>query len=144
MQYKKMTNEIYLRIDKDEPLIETIKNICEKEGVFGGYFRGIGACDKVVLQTYIPEKKDFISHTLTGMIEMISLSGNISKGSDALPFLHSHATFSQLNDKGEIVVTAGHMQEANISYTGEIIISPANETIERQFDPNVGIEVWKF
>lgn len=97
----------------------------------------------MVLQTYIPEKNDFISHTLTGMIEMISLSGNISKGSDALPFLHSHATFSQLNDKGEIVVTAGHMQEANISYTGEIIITPANETIERQFDPNVGIEVWK-
>lgn len=30
MQYKKMNNEIYLRIDKDEPLIESIKNVSKQ------------------------------------------------------------------------------------------------------------------
>lgn len=40
-------------------------------------------------------------------------------------------------------MSAGHLKEAEISYTGEIIITPAGGTISRKFDPEVGIEVWQ-
>jgi predicted DNA-binding protein with PD1-like motif len=40
-------------------------------------FQGIGACDKVVVATFIPEKQDFMQHECNGMLEMISLQGNV-------------------------------------------------------------------
>ena len=62
---------------------------------------------------------------------------------DNQPFLHSHAIFSYRNQAGEIVITAGHLKEAKISYTGEMIITPADDRINRQFDINAEIEVRK-
>lgn len=123
--------------------MQTILSVCKKEGVMGGCFQGIGACDLVTISTYIPEKRDFVDHTISGMIEMISLMGNISVDDNNIPFLHSHAVFSYLNQSGEIAITAGHLKEAKISYTGEIIITLTGDTIGRQFDTKTGIEVWK-
>lgn len=143
MEYKKMKDNIYLRVDKSENVIETIKEICKKEGICGGYFQGIGACSTATLSTYIPEQNDFIDHKISGMLEMVSLMGNITMDCHNQPFLHSHAVFSYLNQAGEIAVAAGHLKEAKIGYTGEIIITPADDTIGRQFDTNAGIEVWK-
>ena len=143
MEYKKMKDNIYLRVDKGENVIKTIKEVCKKEGIYGGYFGGIGACSAATLSTYIPEQNDFIDHEISGMLEMVSLMGNITMDCDNQPFLHSHAVFSYLNQAGEIAVTAGHLKEAKIGYTGEIIITSAGDTIGRQFDENAGIEVWK-
>lgn len=143
MDYRKEKNAIYLRIDKGEEVIATIKKICEMERVGGGYFQGIGACSRAVLSTWIPEKQDFIHHTITGMLELVSLKGNISTDRNGKPFSHSHAVFSYLKDNGEVVVVAGHLEEAEISYTGEIILTPAETKIERTFDENAGIDVWK-
>ena len=88
-------------------------------------------------------KEDFIHHTLTGMLEMIFLSGNISTDQNGQPFSHSHAIFSYLKDNGEVAIAAGHLEEAEISYTGEIVITPAEEKIGRMFDEDAGIDVWK-
>lgn len=143
MEYKKMKDNIYLRVDKGENVTETIKEVCKKEGIYGGYFGGIGACSAATFSTYIPEQNDFIDHEISGMIEMVSLMGNITMDYDKQPFLHSHAVFSYLNQAGEIVVTAGHLKEAKISYTGEIIITLAGDTIGRQFNADAGIEVWR-
>lgn len=143
MEYRKTNDTIYLRIDKDEKVIQTIKTVCAKEMIYGGHFQGIGACDTATLSTYLPDKNNFADHTIFGMIEMISLMGNISVDSNNEPFLHSHAVFSYLNNSGEIVVTAGHLKEANISYTGEIVITQASDAISIKTDSKTGIDVWK-
>lgn len=143
MEYKKENSTIYLRINRGENILETITKVCKKENVCGGYFQGIGACDTMALSSYIPEQNVFADHEFSGMLEMISLMGNISMDCDNQPFLHSHAAFSYWNPKGEIKVPAGHLKEAKISYTGEIIINLSNDKIGRDFDRNAGIEVWK-
>ena len=76
------------------------------------------------------------------MIEMVSLMGNVSVDCNGEPFLHTHATFSYLNQRNEIAVIAGHMKDAHISYTGEIILQGSSEQIKRKFDDYAGIEVW--
>lgn len=143
MEYKKMKDTIYLRIDKGEMVIETIHNVCMKEGIRAGYFQGIGACDMAEMSMWIPDKNDFEIHSAEGMLEMISLMGNISEDSAQEPFLHSHAVFSFLDETGNITVTAGHLKDARISYTGEIIIRTADEKIGRMIDHKTGIDVWK-
>lgn len=143
MKYRKIKDVFYIRIDKGEKVVESILNMCATENVKAGYFQGIGACDLVDLSTWIPEENDFTDHQLTGMLEMVSLMGNITTDNDNKPFLHSHATFSYLNKDGQVSLTGGHLKEARISYTGEIVLNPADEEIGRIFDENAGIEVWK-
>ena len=142
MECKKMGDEIYLRIDKGEKVMETIKAVCKKEKVGGGHFQGIGACGSATLSTYLPAAKNFLEHTFTGMLEMVSLTGNISAAGSEL-FLHSHAVFSYLNVTQELTVAAGHLKEAEISYTGEIVITPTDQAIDRKTDPQTGIGIWK-
>lgn len=142
MEYRKDKDTIYIRMDKGESVVQTILSICKKENIPGGHFQGIGACDTVTISTYIPEKNDFIDHTISGMIEMISLMGNISVDNLNTPFQHSHGVFSYLKDNGEIAVAAGHLKDARISYTGEIVLQIAEERIGRMFDAGVGIDVW--
>ncbi|NLA47987.1 MAG: DNA-binding protein [Bacteroidales bacterium] len=143
MEYKRIKDSYYIRIDKGENVTDCITDVCLREKIQSGYFQGIGACDQVELSTWIPEKNDFTNHYINGMLEMVSLTGNITTGTDNALFLHSHATFSYLNEQGDIILTGGHLKEARISYTGEIILNPADEKIGRMFDEDAGIEVWK-
>lgn len=142
MDYKRLKNTIYIRIDKGESVVQTILSVCQKEKVYGGYFQGIGACHTATISTYIPEKEDFVDHKITGMIEMISLMGNVSADDTNTVFQHSHATFSYLKEDGQPAVIAGHLKDAQISYTGEIVLTPAEEKIDRIFDSSIGIDIW--
>lgn len=74
---------------------------------------------------------------------MISLMGNISVDDLNMPFQHSHGVFSYLKDNGEIAVVAGHLKDARVSYTGEIVLQMAEKRVGRMFDTGVGIDVWK-
>ena len=92
-----------------------------------------------MVSSYIPEENDFTNHEADGLLELISLSGNISREDNA-PFEHTHALFSYLED-GEQKVLAGHLKHALVSYTAEILLI-VTDTIEKTFDPTVGITVW--
>jgi uncharacterized protein len=144
MDYKKTKDTIYIRIDKGESVIETIKKVCEEENIGSGHFQGIGACDEAVLATWIPKKENFTYHTFSGMLEMVSLMGNISTDQDGNPYSHSHAVFSYLDEQEKPKVVAGHLEEARVSYTGEIVLWPADNTIGRMKDSMSGIDVWDF
>jgi uncharacterized protein len=144
VDYKKIGEIFYIRIDKEEEVLSTIMEVCNKENILTGQFQGIGACATATVSTYLPNKDEFTDHTQSGMLEMVSLMGNITRDDDGSPFLHSHAVFSYLDNTGNPSVLAGHLTKAIIRYTGEISILPAKETIGRMIDSKTGISIWKF
>ncbi|MGL5514506.1 MAG: PPC domain-containing DNA-binding protein [Sporomusa sp.] len=144
MDYKKLGEIIYVRIDKDEDVINTIMEICNKEKILTAQFQGIGACGTVTVSTYLPDKDEFTNHTMNGMLEIVSLFGNITIDEKGELFQHSHALFSYLDEDGKPAVLAGHLTKAIISYTGEFSIIPAKGVISRMDDVKTGISIWKF
>lgn len=139
MKYRRKDDQILIRVDKGEEILDTIRTICTTEQVYGAVFSGIGACGKAVVSSYIPEENDFTNHEAAGLLELIALSGNISREDD-VPFEHTHALFSYL-EKGKQKVLAGHLKCAVVSYTAEILLT-VTDTIEKAFDPAIGITVW--
>ena len=121
------------------PAIGFERTIYETQKEQQSVFSGIGACSKAVVSSYIPEENDFTNHEADGLLELISLSGNISREDNA-PFEHTHALFSYLED-GEQKMLAGHLKHALVSYTAEILLT-VTDTIEKTFDPTVRITVW--
>ena len=143
MDYKKFGNSIYARFDKGDEIITSILDICKKENILSATYSGIGGCGDVTVSTYIPEKKDFLPHNKTGLLEMISINGNISANENDEIFEHTHSMFSYL-ENGEVKFIGGHLTKAIVSYTAEIEIKPVqNGIIRRKQDELTEITVWK-
>ena len=144
MDYRKYKNAFYIRMDKGDEIISCILEICKKEGIRSGCFNGIGGCSEAQIQTFLPETGTFETQTLRGMLELVSLSGNIITDEKGELYHHTHAMFSY--KKGEQhCMAGGHMKSITVSYTAEIEMRPvAGGTIYRQFDSETGTGFWSF
>ena len=142
MDYRKIGGTIYARLDKGDEVLPCILDISKKEKVLSAVYSGIGACEEVEVRTYIPAENRYRYDKRNGVLELISLTGNISADDNNNIFEHTHAIFSYL-ENGEIKFLGGHLTKAVVSYTAEIEIRPVqNGVIKRKRDDITGITVW--
>lgn len=143
MDYRKMNDILYVRIDKGEEIITELLQLCQRENVRSAVFTGIGGCSHAELQTFIPDKGAFETETLDGMLELISMTGNIVTDNGRL-FHHTHAAFSFKEGK-EHKMAAGHVKAVTVLYTAEIELRPVTGgVINRKQDPETGTGFWCF
>ena len=143
MDHRIMNGICYVRVDKGEEIITELLEICRKEGIKSAVFSGIGGCSKAEIQTFIPEKGSFETETVEGMLELISLTGNITSDNGRL-FHHTHAMFSY-KDGTERKTAGGHIKSVTVLYTAEIELRPVtNGVIGRKHDPETGTGFWSF
>ena len=98
MDYRKYNQTYYVRLDKGDEIISSLLQICRKEDIASAIFSGIGGCKHAEIQTFIPESGTFETQELSGMLELISLNGNIVRDEDGSLFHHTHAMFSFKKD----------------------------------------------
>ena len=138
-----MNDTCYVRIDKGEEIITELLQVCQKEGIQSAVFTGIGGCSRAELQVFIPEKGDFETEILEGMLELINTTGNIVTDNGRL-FHHTHAVFSY-KEGTEHKMAAGHMKSMTVLYTAEIELRPVTGgVIKRKHDPETGTGFWCF
>lgn len=143
MDYRRMNDICYVRIDKGEEIITELLQICRKEGIQSAVFTGIGGCSHAEIQTFIPEKGTFETEILDSMLELINITGNIITDHDQL-FHHTHAVFSYKTESGH-KIAAGHMKALTVLYTAEIELRPViGGVIRRKHDPETGTGFWSF
>ncbi|MCR5606050.1 MAG: DNA-binding protein [Treponema sp.] len=144
MDYRKYGENYYIRLDKGDKLIDKILDICKKEKIASAIYSGIGACESADIQTFIPEKGNFELKHIAGMLELVSLTGNIITDKESNYYQHAHAVFSYKKD-GKHQVAAGHIKSITISYTAEIELRPViGGKIQRKFDSETGTGFWAF
>lgn len=143
MDYRRYNDICYVRIDKGEKIIEQILNVCRKEHIQSCIFSGIGGCSHAALQTFIPEKGEFETHCIDGMLELVSLMGNIISEDGEL-IHHAHAAFAY-KEGSEHKMAGGHLKETTVLYTAEIEIRPVNGgVIKKLYDPETKTGFWAF
>ena len=144
MEYRKFGETWYVRMDKGDEIIGGILELCRKESVRSAMFSGIGGCSAAEIQTFIPETGSFETENLTGMLELVSLNGNIVTDADGLLYHHTHAVFSYKAD-GQHRLSAGHMKSITVLYTAEIELRPViGGAIMRKRDEETGTGFWAF
>ncbi len=144
MDYRRFNDTIYIRLDKDDEVISNILEICKKESVTSAVYTGIGGCGSAEIQTFIPEKGEFETERIEGMLELVSLTGNLVTDDNGEYFHHTHAMFSYKKD-GEHCVSAGHIKSITVLYTAEIELRPViGGQIKRKFDAETGTGFWNF
>lgn len=139
MNYLKTDSAYILRIDRGEEIVKAIHDLCQKEQIGLGFLSGIGAVDYARLGLYSLEKRRYLVNEFKGEYEITSLIGNIT-AQEGAPYIHMHMTIS--DETGAVV--GGHLSEARVAVTCEIVISLLKGTIEREMDPGIGINLMVF
>ena len=144
MDYKKFGKDFYIRLDKGDEVIQSVLDICQSENIQSAIFSGIGGCGDVVVGTLDSQTKEFIPHQKSGLLEMISLNGNIAVYENNLSE-HTHAMFSYIDENEHQQFIGGHLLKAVISYTAEIKLEPvADGVIRKRLDIEKNIPIWDF
>ena len=144
MEYKQLGSKYYIRLDRGDEMMSSILEVCSREGIASATFMGIGGCQSADIQTFIPAQGKFATEHIKGMLELISLMGNVVSDDAGKLYYHAHAEYS-LMKKGQHSVIAGHLKASVVLYTAEIELSPVEGgVILRQPDPETGTGFWSF
>lgn len=138
MKYLKKDNKYIVRIDKGEEVVEQIKKVCNENNIKAGSITGLGATDKVKVGLFNTKTKEYISKELNGSFEITSLIGNISRMNNDV-YLHLHINVSDVN----LNVYGGHLNHCYISATCELIIEEIDVDMDREFNEEVGLNLFK-
>lgn len=144
MDYRKFSDTYYVRMDRGDEIVSGLLEICRKENIASCIFSGIGGLSQAEIQTFIPEKGEFETDTINGMLELVSLNGNVISDEDNNLYQHTHAVVSY-KDEGCHLMRGGHIKSLTVLYTAEIELRPVKDgTIKRVYNSETGTGFWSF
>lgn len=139
MEYRRFGNTIVARIDKGEEILEGIKQVAKKEKIKLASISALGAVNDFTVGVFKTEEKKYYANDFKGNFEIVSLVGTINTMNDEF---YSHVHMSAGNEKGEVF--GGHLNRAIISATCEMVINIIEGSVDRYFDEEVGLNLFKF
>lgn len=139
MEYRTFGKTYVLRIDPGEEILSQVKQVCNMEKILLGTISGLGAVNKAVVVLFETATRDYHSTVLTGDFELSSLGGNITTMDDEV-YLHLHGNFTGADN----CTFGGHLNEAVVSTSCELIIQAIEGQVNRVFDPSIGLNVLDF
>ena len=139
MEYRKFKKTIIARIDKGEEILEQVKAIALKEQIRLAHVQALGAVNQFTVGVFKTQEKEYLANDFEGSYEIVSLTGTINTMDGAF---YCHLHMSAGNDKGEVF--GGHLNRAVVSATCEMVITLVDGTVDRAFDEEIGLNLFKF
>ena len=144
MDYRKLGSCYYIRMDRGDEVVSAIREVCRREGIPSATFSGIGGCRDAEIQVFRPERGEFETERVEGLLELVSLAGNVISRGDGELSHHAHALFAY-RDQGGQRIAAGHLKSSTVLYTAEIELRPVEGgVIGASLDPETGTCFWSF
>ena len=139
MDYRRFGKTIIARIDKGEEILTQLKNIALKEEIKLASVRALGATDDFTVGVFKVDEKKYYANHFTGDFEIVSLTGTISTMNGEY---YAHLHMSAGDEQGRVF--GGHLNEAIISATCEMVIEVIDGQVDRVRDENVGLTLFHF
>lgn len=129
-----------LILDSGDELTTSMKQFAKEQKLRGSSFKAIGAFQSVRLGWFNWETKKYeTSVDLREQVELLSLIGDIAL-KDGEPQVHAHVTVG----KRDGTALGGHLQQAVVRPTCEIILTESAQHLEKQMDPESGLALIRF
>ena len=144
MDYRKLGNSYYIRMDRGDEVVATILGVCRREGISSATFSGIGGCSDAEIQVFRPERGEFETERVEGLLELVSLTGNVILREDGELSHHVHALFAYQGTDGQRIA-AGHLKSSTVLYTAEVELRPVEDgVIGAALNQETGTFFWSF
>ena len=130
MEYKNIDSQhILVRLDPNDEIVTSLMQVAKEENIGLAMVQGLGAVKKVVMGVYNVPEQHYKANTLEGAFEMLSLT-------------YSHFHIAVGDEQG--AAHGGHLNEAIISATAEIVITKLAGSVDRRKSEETGLNIWKF
>ena len=136
MEDKKVGNSWVIVLQKGERIIEKLTEFIKRENIKSGCFHGLGAISSLELAHYNLEKKSYTSKSISEPLEIVSFTGNVARKGDEI-IIHAHIAAG--TEKMELY--GGHLKEAVVAATCEVIFNDLEETINREYNDDIGLNL---
>lgn len=136
MKYRRIGEDIIVRIDRGEEITEQVREVALKENIKLANINALGAVDDFTVGIYNVDEKKYYSQTFKGAFEIVSLTGSINTMNGEY---YSHLHMSAADASG--VCYGGHLNRAVVSATCEMFIRVIYTTIDRYKDEITGINL---
>ena len=136
MEYKRFSDTYIVRLDPGEDIVERLMQLARDEGIGLAGINGLGAVDDFTVGVFDREEKRFLPNRFQGAYEIVSLHGTVTDG----PYLHLHMSAGDRDGH----VRGGHLTQARVSVTAEIVVRVIDGRVGRYYDPEQGLNVMTF
>ncbi len=138
MQYKLLSEEpktYALIFETGDELATGLSRFATEQKLAGSSFKAIGAFSSVKLAWFNWQTKKYQpSVVLDEQVELLSLVGDIAL-KDGQPQVHAHLVIG----KSDGTAHGGHLMEAHVRPTCEVILTESPQHLQKQIDPESGL-----
>lgn len=139
MEFKRFGQSVIVRIDKGEEILSQLKQVAECEHIKLASVQALGAVNKFITGVYNVEEKKYYANQFEGAYEIVSFTGTISTMNNEY---YAHIHMSAGDETGKVF--GGHLNEAYVSATCELVISIIDGQVDRFADEEIGLNVFRF
>lgn len=139
MEYRRFKNKIVARIDPKEEILEKLKEIALKENIELASISAIGAVNNFTVGVFNVSEKKYYANSFNGNFEIVSLTGTISTMNNEY---YAHLHMSAGDSEGKVF--GGHLNNAIVSATCEMIIDIIDGKVDRKLCDTIGLNIFEF
>ena len=139
MEYRKFGDTYIVRMDPGEEILTQLKVFAEQEGVKLASVTALGAVKDFTVGGFDTGAKVYKSNRFQGVYEIVSLVGTINTMNDAF---YCHLHMCAADQEGHAF--GGHLNEAVISATCELVVTCLPGRTDRVFSDEVGLNLISF
>ena len=121
---------IALVFEAGEEPMQGLLDFAKRERLTSGHFTAIGAFEDVTLGYFDWSRKDYARIAIREQVEVLSLVGDVAL-EGGVPKVHAHVVVG----KRDGTAHGGHLLEARVRPTLEVILIQPPGHLQRRFDP---------
>lgn len=122
-------------LDKGDEVMSTLSHFAAKEGISAAQITAIGAFSDLVLKYFDWDSKKYSSIPVREQVEVASLVGDVALDPKGKPALHIHLVVGKKDGSA----LAGHLGEAHVRPTLEVIVNESPAWLQKVHDPETGL-----
>ncbi len=121
--------------DKGDEVTAGLLDVAREQRIGAARLTAIGAFSDVTLGYFDRERKEYQKIPLREQVEVLSLLGDIALKEDGSPALHAHVVVG----RSDATTRGGHLLEAHVWPTLEVIVDEAPRQLHKKSDPETGL-----
>lgn len=121
--------------DSGDEVADGLLTFAREQGIEGAYFTAIGAFREATLGFWDVDRKEYRRLPVDEQVEVLSLAGNVAIEDRHGPKVHAHVVVGKADGSAH----GGHLLEARVHPTLEVILVETPRHLRRAFDPQTGL-----
>lgn len=117
-----------------EEAVESLLAFARERRIGAAGVSAIGAFRRATVAYFDPGRREYLPIPIEEQLEVLSLAGDIVLDDDDKPRLHLHATLGKRDGSA----WGGHLLEADVRPTLEVLVTESPPPLRRRHDPESG------